>query len=170
MTTETITAEAGRDFIRDIVQADLDSGKHSRIVTRSLVGDFWGPRPRSFSRSDSGNAASGRARPKSVAVHSGLSGSIPSAVGFLLISPDLSCVRLAQADDPDAAPGFDENQRMQTTVQHPERPGPDLAVLLAIVDEEHRGFELEIPCPIKREPSLPDVALAFLRVELDVHK
>src|SRR6195256_4296907 len=33
MTTET-TAEAGRDFIRDIVQADLSSKKHSRIVTR----------------------------------------------------------------------------------------------------------------------------------------
>jgi glutaminyl-tRNA synthetase len=34
MTTEPVTAEAGRDFIRDIVQADLDSRKHSRIVTR----------------------------------------------------------------------------------------------------------------------------------------
>jgi glutaminyl-tRNA synthetase len=34
MTTEPVTAEAGRDFIRDIVQADLDSKKHSRIVTR----------------------------------------------------------------------------------------------------------------------------------------
>src|SRR6187455_869771 len=34
MTTETTTAEAGRDFIRDIVQADLNSHKHSRVVTR----------------------------------------------------------------------------------------------------------------------------------------
>jgi glutaminyl-tRNA synthetase len=34
MTTEPVTAEAGRDFIRDIVQSDLDSKKHSRIVTR----------------------------------------------------------------------------------------------------------------------------------------
>jgi glutaminyl-tRNA synthetase len=34
MTTEPVTAEAGRDFIRDIVQADLDSKKHNRIVTR----------------------------------------------------------------------------------------------------------------------------------------
>jgi len=34
MTTDTATAEAGRDFIRDIVQADLSSHKHSRIVTR----------------------------------------------------------------------------------------------------------------------------------------
>src|SRR6266536_1444291 len=34
MTTETVTAEAGRDFIRDIVQADLESKKHSLIVTR----------------------------------------------------------------------------------------------------------------------------------------
>src|SRR4051794_19223683 len=34
MTTETTTAEAGRDFIRDIVQADLSSKKHSLIVTR----------------------------------------------------------------------------------------------------------------------------------------
>ena len=33
MTTDT-TAEAGRDFIRDIVQADLSSHKHNRIVTR----------------------------------------------------------------------------------------------------------------------------------------
>lgn len=33
MTTDT-TAEAGRDFIRDIVQADLSSHKHGRIVTR----------------------------------------------------------------------------------------------------------------------------------------
>ncbi|WP_315775030.1 MULTISPECIES: glutamine--tRNA ligase/YqeY domain fusion protein [unclassified Bradyrhizobium] len=37
MTTTTdmaTTAEAGRDFIRDIVQADLDSGRHKTIVTR----------------------------------------------------------------------------------------------------------------------------------------
>ena len=34
MTTEPVTAEAGRDFIRDIIQADLASNKHSRIVTR----------------------------------------------------------------------------------------------------------------------------------------
>jgi glutaminyl-tRNA synthetase len=33
MTPET-TAEAGRDFIRDIVQADLDAKKYSQIVTR----------------------------------------------------------------------------------------------------------------------------------------
>jgi glutaminyl-tRNA synthetase len=34
MTPEPTTAEAGRDFIRDIVQADLDAKKHSLIVTR----------------------------------------------------------------------------------------------------------------------------------------
>ncbi len=34
MTAEPAAAEAGRDFIRDIVQADLDSHKHKRIVTR----------------------------------------------------------------------------------------------------------------------------------------
>src|ERR1700741_5007588 len=31
---ETVAAETGRDFIRDIVQADLDSKKHSHVVTR----------------------------------------------------------------------------------------------------------------------------------------
>src|ERR1700744_5671835 len=31
---ETITREAGSDFIRDIVRADLASGKHKTIVTR----------------------------------------------------------------------------------------------------------------------------------------
>ncbi|WP_298108665.1 glutamine--tRNA ligase/YqeY domain fusion protein [Bradyrhizobium sp.] len=34
MTAEPMMAEAGRDFIRDIVQADLDAKKHSVIVTR----------------------------------------------------------------------------------------------------------------------------------------
>ena len=34
MTVEPTTAEAGRDFIRDIVQADLDAKKLSQIVTR----------------------------------------------------------------------------------------------------------------------------------------
>jgi glutaminyl-tRNA synthetase len=34
MTAELATAEAGRDFIRDIVQADLDSHKHEQVVTR----------------------------------------------------------------------------------------------------------------------------------------
>ena len=34
MTAEPVAAEAGRDFIRDIVQADLASGKYSEIVTR----------------------------------------------------------------------------------------------------------------------------------------
>ena len=33
-TAESATVEAGRDFIRDIVQADLDSKKHRQIVTR----------------------------------------------------------------------------------------------------------------------------------------
>jgi glutaminyl-tRNA synthetase len=31
---DTSTLEAGRDFIRDIVQADLDSGRHQTVVTR----------------------------------------------------------------------------------------------------------------------------------------
>jgi glutaminyl-tRNA synthetase len=34
MTVEAEAAEAGRDFIRDIVQADLDAKRHSQIVTR----------------------------------------------------------------------------------------------------------------------------------------
>ena len=34
MTTETVAAEAGRDFIRDIVQADLDAHRYKQIVTR----------------------------------------------------------------------------------------------------------------------------------------
>jgi glutaminyl-tRNA synthetase len=34
MTAELAAAEAGRDFIRDIVQADLDAKKHKQVVTR----------------------------------------------------------------------------------------------------------------------------------------
>src|SRR6202049_4622689 len=34
MTAEPVAAEVGRDFIRDIVQADLDAKRHSTIVTR----------------------------------------------------------------------------------------------------------------------------------------
>ena len=34
MTAEPVAAETGRDFIRDIVQADLDAGKYREIVTR----------------------------------------------------------------------------------------------------------------------------------------
>src|SRR5437879_9867960 len=34
MTAEPVAADVGRDFIRDIVQADLDARKHSQIVTR----------------------------------------------------------------------------------------------------------------------------------------
>src|SRR4030088_1003269 len=34
MTAEPAAAEAGRDFIRDIVEADLDSHKHKQVVTR----------------------------------------------------------------------------------------------------------------------------------------
>ena len=34
MTIELATADAGRDFIRDIVQADLDQHRHKEIVTR----------------------------------------------------------------------------------------------------------------------------------------
>ena len=34
MTSEPVAAEAGRDFIRDIVQADLDAKRLSQIVTR----------------------------------------------------------------------------------------------------------------------------------------
>src|SRR5215467_9151225 len=33
-TTDTAAAEVGRDFIRDIVQADLDAGRYKAIVTR----------------------------------------------------------------------------------------------------------------------------------------
>src|SRR5271170_7706844 len=32
--TETTTTEGGRDFIRDIVQADLDAGRVDGVVTR----------------------------------------------------------------------------------------------------------------------------------------
>ena len=31
---DPVAAEAGRDFIRDIIQADLDAGRHKEIVTR----------------------------------------------------------------------------------------------------------------------------------------
>jgi glutaminyl-tRNA synthetase len=34
MTAELAAVDTGRDFIRDIVQADLESGKHSQVVTR----------------------------------------------------------------------------------------------------------------------------------------
>src|SRR5438128_273494 len=34
MTAEAVAAETGRDFIRDIVQADLDAKRYKRIVTR----------------------------------------------------------------------------------------------------------------------------------------
>jgi glutaminyl-tRNA synthetase len=34
MTAETVVAEVGRDFIRDIVQADLDARKYKEVVTR----------------------------------------------------------------------------------------------------------------------------------------
>ena len=34
MTLEPVAAETGRDFIRDIVQADLDAKKYSQVVTR----------------------------------------------------------------------------------------------------------------------------------------
>lgn len=34
MTAEAAAVEAGRDFIRDIIQADLDAKKHAQIVTR----------------------------------------------------------------------------------------------------------------------------------------
>jgi len=34
MTADGAAAEAGRDFIRDIIQADLDAGKYSQIATR----------------------------------------------------------------------------------------------------------------------------------------
>src|SRR6202047_1344893 len=34
MTAEPVAAETGRDFIRDIIQADLDARKHTEIVTR----------------------------------------------------------------------------------------------------------------------------------------
>ena len=32
--SETLVAEAGRDFIRDIIAADLKSGRHATVVTR----------------------------------------------------------------------------------------------------------------------------------------
>ncbi len=31
---ETVANEAGRDFIRDIIQADIDAGRHKEVVTR----------------------------------------------------------------------------------------------------------------------------------------
>ncbi|ABD07513.1 glutaminyl-tRNA synthetase [Rhodopseudomonas palustris HaA2] len=33
-TADATTSEAGRDFIRDIVQADLEAGRHAQVVTR----------------------------------------------------------------------------------------------------------------------------------------
>ena len=34
MAVETAAREAGQDFIRDIVKADLDAGRHNAVVTR----------------------------------------------------------------------------------------------------------------------------------------
>src|SRR6202045_3258097 len=34
MTAEPVATEAGRDFIPDIIQADLDANRHTQVVTR----------------------------------------------------------------------------------------------------------------------------------------
>jgi glutaminyl-tRNA synthetase len=34
MASETLIAEAGRDFIRDIIASDLDAKRHAGVVTR----------------------------------------------------------------------------------------------------------------------------------------
>jgi len=34
MANETVAAEAGRDFIRDIIDADIAAGRNTEIVTR----------------------------------------------------------------------------------------------------------------------------------------
>lgn len=94
----------------------------NRIVMRSLVGVFWGPRTPSFLFSDSGNAsAAGRNFARSSAVSSRTSPSASVKGLRLAMSVCLSRICFPEADYPNARPGFGETQNVQALVKVAQR-------------------------------------------------
>jgi hypothetical protein len=68
-------------------------------------------------------------------------------------------------------PTFDrrEADRMQSIPQMAERNKPLLGIVPARVQSIHRAAPIEIARPVKREPTLLCVALAFGRIEFNSH-
>lgn len=123
------------------------TSRERRMVMRSLVGAFCGPRtPPSFLLSDGGSAEKGLARAKSCSVHSGFSVSINSGLARL-----------------------HEDQGMQATVEKAQRSDTALPVIPSDIFSEQGRLEIEVRRPLEGQPACLNVAGVLDGIERDLH-
>ena len=95
----------------------LHQSGDKRMVVDTLGGAFCGPRPPSLTCKVAGRLENGMAVLMSCAVYSGLSLSISSGFGFLLIRQYLTLVGLTKTDDPNTFGSFSEHQCMYAAIK-----------------------------------------------------
>ena len=81
----------------------------------------------------------------------------------------LSCIRLAKADDTDPFGVLGEAQDMHPVPEQADCDHPRLAVLLALIQSEHRRVKRKVGSAFKGKPSKPAIAFALGRIEGDTH-
>jgi hypothetical protein len=105
---------------RPVERKASSTSRSKRTVVDTLVGDCCLPRPFKASSvvcNDSGNAENGTARLKSAVVYSGLSSSINSGLGFIVLN--LTFIGFSKADHSNAADDFYEYQTIQRLSRNP---------------------------------------------------
>jgi hypothetical protein len=83
------------------------------------------------------------------------------------ISLDLSSVGFSEADDMYPGLGLGKAQDVNASAEETDRDDPGLGVLLAVIDGEQRGVEVELSRELERQAAQADVALVLGRVEGD---
>lgn len=152
------------------------SGAIRRLIDTFASGDFG--RPRGFNNraaaalpmSLGSTSAAGRARLKSAAVHSGISSSISSGLGLrFFITPSLSVIGLAQADDMNRVRARREHQHMQPVLDQAQRLKAPLAVIPACIFQDQGAGPVEIHRPRERQPATGNIPHILGGIETDVH-
>lgn len=152
------------------------SGGMRRLIDTFASGDFGRPRgfnrrsAASFPMSFGNTSAAGRARLKSAAVHSGFSSSINSGLGLrFFITPYLSVIGLAQADDVNPARAGRKHQHVQSVIDQAQCLKALFAIVPARVFLDQGAKPIEIHRPRERESTQGDIPRILGGIETDVH-
>lgn len=141
-----------------------------RIVMRSLVGAFCGPRTPTLGRTDAGSAS--RAVRNLFKSAEEISRTSPfESISDLRfgISAYLASIGFAKADDANAAFSFHKAQDMKSVAEHSQGNVARFTVLSSVIDGIQSVFEIEIRSRVEWQTANAGIPFVFSGIERDTH-